>query len=57
MLSSVAASRSSGVAADCSRVCFTSCWVMVEPPSITDPASTLRSAARAVPSTSRPRCL
>ena len=57
MLSSVAASRSSAVAADWSRVCLTSCWVMVEPPSITAPASTLRSAARAVPSTSRPRCL
>ena len=46
--------RSSGVVAVCSRVCLTSCWVSVEPPSCTEPAATLRTRARSVPCTSRP---
>ena len=56
MLDSVAACRSSAVVAAWSRVCFTSCWVMVEPPSITSPATRLRTSARAVPSRSTPWC-
>ena len=54
MLSSVAAMPSSALGAVCSRVCLTSCWVSVEPPSCTEPAATLVSRARIVPCTSRP---
>jgi hypothetical protein len=55
-LSSVAACRSSEVSAVCARVCLTSCWVSVEPPSCTEPAATLVASARSVPCTSTPLC-
>ena len=54
LATNVAAERSCAVSAVCSSVCFTSCWVSVEPPSCTSPAATLVSRARIVPCTSRP---